>query len=123
VSERAASLGMSFRKKAGYSNQSGYIVKRVPISNDKRKDVFIHVEVMEKAIGRSLEGKELVHHIDCDKRNNDLGNLHLFKSMSEHSKAHRSIEKLLPALISNGIVMFNKKTGLYEFAGDCFAAR
>ena len=47
--------------------------------------------VMEKHIGRKLNKKEIVHHIDLDCRNDDINNLQLLKNRSEHSKIHSKI--------------------------------
>jgi len=48
-----------------------------------------HRVIVEKAIGRHLTTKEVVHHIDANKSNNELGNLFLCKSELEHRKAHK----------------------------------
>ena len=46
-----------------------------------------HRNVMEAHLGRKLTAKEIVHHRDGDKRNNDPENL-LVMSLSEHTKLH-----------------------------------
>jgi hypothetical protein len=43
---------------------------------------------MEEKLGRYLNPEERVHHIDFDKSNNHIDNLHLFSSESEHQKYH-----------------------------------
>lgn len=49
---------------------------------------YEHILIMEKKLGRILDTKkEVVHHIDGNKLNNDLDNLEL-KTRSEHSKCH-----------------------------------
>lgn len=47
-----------------------------------------HRVVMEQLIGRPLLPGEVVHHIDCDIRNNDPKNLMLFASQADHAKWH-----------------------------------
>lgn len=52
-----------------------------------------HRLVMEKMIGRKLKPEEVVHHINCNRRDNRPENLMLFKSNAEHIKHHRKIER------------------------------
>ncbi|WP_461248151.1 HNH endonuclease [Treponema sp. R6D11] len=111
--KRAKHIGCGF---AGITTRrkDGYLYKRIPNGDGTRTTVWKHIEIIEKHIGRSLKKPELVHHIDCDKGNNELSNLWLCGSVGEHSKAHRSLEKLLPILIRDGIVSFNRENGIYE---------
>ncbi len=55
---------------------------------DKQGYVREHRLVMEKHIGRYLESTEDVHHLDGDKTNNNVSNLELFASRSEHIRKH-----------------------------------
>lgn len=114
TSERARKLGLQFQRTAYHEHSGGYLVKRTADGNGGRKSIFKHVETMEVALGRNLVGEELVHHIDCNKRNNELCNLHLCANKSTHGKAHRSIEKLLSKLIGNGVVYFDRNEGVYK---------
>jgi hypothetical protein len=51
--------------------------------------ILEHRLVMEQHIGRFLEPTEVVHHIDENPSNNDIANLRLYSSQSEHiSDAH-----------------------------------
>ena len=49
------------------------------------------VYIVEKNIGRKLGSKEVVHHIDGNRKNNNIENLYLCKNQSEHILIH--IEK------------------------------
>jgi hypothetical protein len=49
-----------------------------------------HRIVMEKHLGRLLTSDEIIHHIDGNKRNNDISNL-LITNRSEHIKMHPEI--------------------------------
>lgn len=56
--------------------------------------VYKHRLVMEKALGRYLSGTEIVHHIDGDKYNNNLSNLMLLSSRTDHIRIHAGWKKI-----------------------------
>jgi hypothetical protein len=74
---------------------AGYIKIRDPLNvmADNRGYVWEHRLVMAKHLGRPLQRTEVVHHIDDNKSNNELSNLILFKTQSEHIAHHRSLVK------------------------------
>jgi hypothetical protein len=80
--------------------------------------IFEHILVMEKKLGRFLENYEIVHHIDKNKQNNNIENLHLFSgkdnkdSSQMHNAAHESLEQIAIDLYKSGLVEF--KNGKYE---------
>jgi len=55
--------------------------------------VPLHRLVMEKFLGRYLLPKEVIHHIDGNKENNDIKNLMLFANSGEHRKYHNILRK------------------------------
>jgi len=55
--------------------------------------VFEHRLVMEKHLGRYLTKEEVVHHIDFNRENNNINNLHLFPNHSEHINYHYFLRK------------------------------
>jgi hypothetical protein len=74
---------------------NGYYIVFVPehpFASDNT--VLEHRLVMEKKLGRYLTSEEVVHHIDRNKLNNDINNLMLFPSNSEHLKYHARENKL-----------------------------
>ena len=81
--------------KGGVSYQNGY--KLIYQGNDKYKPE--HRIVMEKAVGRVLFSKEIVHHINEIRNDNRIENLMLFSCTADHVKWHggeRDIKYIYP---------------------------
>lgn len=55
--------------------------------------VFEHRLVVEAFIGRYLNTKEVIHHIDLNKKNNKIENLMLFENDSKHQSFHQKIRQ------------------------------
>ena len=77
---------------------------------------------MENHLGRSLRrnkgnrltGKaEVVHHIDGDKTNNDIGNLDLC-TVKEHNACHARMQQIVFDLYKQGLVIYDPKTKTYS---------
>lgn len=73
-----------------YLSYDGYIV--IPTLPDGRKQIKKHRYVMELHIGRVLLPTEIVHHIDCNKLNNDISNLQVM-TRSDHNRLHSEMER------------------------------
>ena len=69
--------------KGGFTIKAGY---RVICVDGIRK--YEHRHVMEQHLGRPLLSTEVVHHKDHNRANNDISNLELLSSHSEHRKLH-----------------------------------
>jgi len=80
--------------------------------NDGNKRIFTHREKIEKSIGRKLMSSETIHHIDCNKNNDDLENLFLCSS-SKHKRLHYQLENISRELIKMGYIKFDKKKEEY----------
>lgn len=74
-----------------YSHRKPWKIAEEYIDNDgyvRKSDTRQHRVIMESYIGRKLNPKEHVHHIDFNKTNNDISNLFLFDSEEVHSSYH-----------------------------------
>lgn len=69
-----------------YCNNNGYVRE--------------HRLVMEYYLGRYLTNDEVVHHIDFDPKNNDIDNLHLFNSDSEHTAYHMKLQSYVTDMLN-----------------------
>jgi transcriptional regulator with XRE-family HTH domain len=75
--------------------------------------VHLHVLEMEKHLGRPLTKGEIIHHINCNKRDFRIDNLYLCKSLSEHFRIHGTLEKVVGMLFDAGVVSFKPGYGYY----------
>ena len=80
-----------------FKGTSGYIHIYKPEHPFCNKNGYVpeHHLVIEQSLGRYLTKKERVHHIDNNKLNNELENLHLFKNDYEHLTYHKKVRKLI----------------------------
>lgn len=71
-----------------------YLAIQKPSHPKARNDgyVYIHQLQAEKKLGRLLNDEECVHHIDENKYNNDINNLIIFKTKSDHAAFHSGCE-------------------------------
>lgn len=81
--------GVQFRNYKTRLTKDGYLrmyAGKHPFANG-RKEIHVHVMVMEIYIGRALSQDECVHHVNGIKTDNRLENLELMKH-AEHSRYH-----------------------------------
>lgn len=76
--------------KNGKIDRDGYIAIYMPEhpNSNKKHYIYEHHKIMSEFLGRPLEKGEVVHHIDRNRKNNNITNLILFSSNSEHMKTH-----------------------------------
>lgn len=76
---------LKWTPKPWLDSKSGYLKIRLPVS---RRKVNLHRWLMEQHLGRTLEPSEVVHHINEDKTDNRICNLHIL-SRSTHIRHHK----------------------------------
>lgn len=86
---------------------NGY--RRISVNGER---VLEHVAILEQHLGQKIKGQ--IHHIDGNKLNNEIDNLHLFTNGSDHTRCHKSLEKCAMELFLVGLLEFDKTTGMYK---------
>jgi hypothetical protein len=77
-----------------YTTDRGYVYTRpavdfpFPEMVDRRGYIREHRMVMAMHLGRALERREVIHHVNGSRADNRLENLRLHASHSEHMRAH-----------------------------------
>ncbi len=80
----------------GKINDRGYsrILQPSHPRADSKGYVLEQILVLEKSFRRAILSTEVIHHIDGNRSNNDLGNLMCFKTKAMHNAYHRRIRAL-----------------------------
>lgn len=92
--------------KGGIVSSGEYITiltKNHPKAGNK-KYMKEHVLVMERHLGRYLNGEEIVHHKNGNKKDNRIENLQLCKDLSEHQKLETRLGLFAKQLLYGDIV-------------------
>jgi len=93
---------------------SGYLMDYSPKHpNAVQNYVLRHRLIIEKNLKRLLTKDEYVHHIDFNKKNNDITNLFLC-DRKVHIKIHNSMYHMMSELMNKNIITFNTKETKYE---------
>jgi hypothetical protein len=87
---------------------------------DHQGYVYEHTLVMEKLIGRlPIKGKEVIHHIDFNKHNNDPDNLYLCGYI-KHTTLHRDLDRLIKPMLEMGLLVFDRDQGKYVISPTAY---
>lgn len=119
---RAKHLGVDFdpvKRPANRRLKGGYWW--IPLDRGGRR-VWVqeHRLVMERIVGRPLEGSEQVHHINLDPGDNRPENLFLCRDGSQHRRIHNQLGSVLTQrglvkrLLELGVVTFDTSQGVYR---------
>jgi hypothetical protein len=104
-----------------YVSSDGYIMSKIEglfLQSGRQVYKRKHVLIYESFLGREIltekgGGGEQIHHIDGDKKNNDIENLILCSNAKDHRLMHGSLEKIAFDLVKSGIIKFNKNLKKY----------
>jgi len=95
------------------ADPDSYLLEAAPgHPNARRGRVLQHRLVIERHLGRFLRSDEFVHHIDCDKQNNDLENLVVLDHW-RHNVAHAGLENCVKDLFAMGVLAFDRDASAY----------
>lgn len=93
-----------------YVRNANYIVYYDKRTNTSRS---YHRILYEKHYGIKLTKEQIIHHLDGNKKNNNISNLLLTKNMSEHRKVHAQLEAVAFQLYKEGFIKFDKNENKY----------
>ena len=116
VRMRALRLGLGKWKsiKPNAGEYRGYKVRHIRKVGGKYIRIPEHRAIMEEHLGRRLKNCERVHHIDFDKRNNQLSNLYLCASDAHHRRIHASFSRIITGLFYGSGIVFDRTAGVYQ---------
>lgn len=100
----------------GWYLENGYVMRRVtnhPKAN-KRGYVAEHRLVVEESLGRFLKDDEVVHHKDRKRANNDIDNLEIKTSHSEHMEEHKQKRNPNGQVVADDPIFQEIKYRLYD---------
>ncbi len=102
--------------KGGKKIHKGYILIYAP-NHPANINNYIseHQLVMEKYLGRYLLLSETIHHIDGNRSNNDITNLHLFFNQSKHMIYHKFLERCVKTVLFWQKISLNPEAALEDF--------
>ena len=81
--------------------------RRREISNKHmKKRCRLGRKMLGEKLGYQLRYEQKVHHVDMNDFNNDLENLYVYESQSEHMLGHGSLNRLVAELLVKKIIEF-----------------
>lgn len=99
-----------------YTHAAGYeMLLTYPEKKGAARYEFVHVLNVQEKFGRKLYRKESVHHINCNKKNNDIDNLFLCNNEREHQKLHVSMKKCGYKILDK-YIYFNRSEKKYQLS-------
>ena len=116
VNAKAEALGRKRLRRKGHTYKHGY---KTILSRGGKK-AWEHRRVAEEKIGRPLQRKEVVHHINYIRHDNRPENLDVLESRSVHAKIARSVNGLVRCLLDGGEIGYDPGAHSYFFRSRSF---
>lgn len=118
IRSRKNSLGLNnkygklreLRGKEYYINSDGYYLS---YNKEKKRLSAAHRNIYEESYKIKLKRTDYIHHIDGNKKNNEISNLLLCNGCAEHTKIHKQLETISYQLIQEGYILFDKDKKQY----------
>ena len=98
------------RGKEYYINSDGYYIT---YDKEHKKYNVSHRVIYEEHYGIKLKSNQYIHHIDGNKKNNNIENLLLCNGCKEHTLIHKQLETISYQLIQEGYILFDKNKKQY----------
>jgi hypothetical protein len=111
LGKRIVQINKNRSSKEGINSTRGYKYDRD--GSTKHGYSFRHRNILSNFLNRPLLPTEVVHHIDGNRRNNEISNLFLTDAKG-HAKAHRSLTILAFQLYEAGNIYFDISEGCYK---------
>lgn len=90
---------------------------------ERGERVLEHKFVMEKFLGRKINKNEHIHHINLNKLDCSINNLHVCNGMSGHRLIHSSLQKCGYLLFKSNRIFFDDKTNQYTMKETEFTSK
>ena len=116
VNAKAEALGRKRLRRKGHTYKHGY---KTILSRGGKK-AWEHRRVAEEKIGRPLQRKEVVHHINYIRHDNRPENLDVLESRSVHAKIAGSVNGLVRGLLDGGEIGYDPGAHAYFFRSRSF---
>jgi hypothetical protein len=103
-------------KGGSYISNDGYkmVYRKNPNAKSKwehyRKE---HLIIAEEILGRPLAEKEVVHHINLNKLDNNPDNLFVCNNESQHQSLHMQLQSIAKMLLQANLIVFDKTSNTY----------
>lgn len=112
---------LSYNPRVFKTTKEGYIYRKIPNHPNCTKEGYVleHRFVVEKELGRFLDRKEVVHHINHIRNDNRIENLTIYKSSGVHIREEHTSKDQFGRFKKPGQIVFDIRKGKYISCKVC----